>query len=295
MSDTLIQPGTLWESILDRSEAAIAAGKLHTIATRRTRIEDGGMRFSIRIAENLRRKAEETAGRETRERADPFLPPEAELTAGDISASHRAVLNKFNVVEHHLLIVTREFEEQEQVLNRADFEALWMAMREYPALGFYNGGTIAGASQRHKHLQAVPLSAFEGAPALPVDPLLESSPAEPSIASGLPFRHCAARLDPEQFRSPSRAALVTYGLYREMLEQLGLPPLTREGTEFQSGPYNLLMTREWLMVVPRRCEHWDAISINALGFAGSLFVQNQAELEKIREAGPMTLLKSAAG
>ncbi len=294
MSDTIIQPGTLWESILDRSEAAIAAGKLHTIATRRTRIEDGGMRFSIRIAENLRRKAEERAGRETDERADPFLPPEAELTVGDISASHRAVLNKFNVIEHHLLIVTREFEEQEQVLNRADFEGLWMAMREYPALGFYNGGRVAGASQRHKHLQVIPLSAFEENPALPLDPLLESVRTGPLAASRLPFRHSAARLGPELFQSPSRAALVTHDLYRKMLEQLGLSPVTREGREFQSGPYNLLMTREWLMVVPRRCEHWDTISINALGFVGSLFVQDETEVKKIKEAGPMKLLETVA-
>jgi len=47
------------------------------------------------------------------------------------------------------------------------------------------------------------------------------------------------------------------------------------------APYNLLATRRWMLVVPRRQERYEKISVNALGFAGSLFVRNAAELELV--------------
>ena len=67
------------------------------------------------------------------------------------------LLNKYNVVPHHLLIITRHFESQESALTQADFQALWTCLAEYDSLGFYNSGESAGASQPHKHLQTVPL------------------------------------------------------------------------------------------------------------------------------------------
>ena len=83
-----------------------------------------------------------------------------------------AILNKFNVVDHHLLIVAREFEDQRALLALRDFEAWWRCMSEYDSLGFYNGGPEAGASQPHKHLQLVPLPLAPQGPPVPIAPLL---------------------------------------------------------------------------------------------------------------------------
>ncbi|TMH28158.1 MAG: hypothetical protein E6H63_09175 [Betaproteobacteria bacterium] len=58
------------------------------------------------------------------------------------------------------------------------------------------------------------------------------------------------------------------------------------------APYNLLVTRDWMLVVPRRQERYESISVNALGFAGSLFVRDAAELELVRRAGPMNVLRA---
>ena len=38
---------------------------------------------------------------------------------------HVLLLNKFNVVENHLLVVTREFEQQTDPINANDFAAVW--------------------------------------------------------------------------------------------------------------------------------------------------------------------------
>ena len=56
-------------------------------------------------------------------------------------------------------------------------------------------------------------------------------------------------------------------------------------------PYNLLVTRDWMLLVPRSKEHFDTISVNALGFAGSLLVRNETELETVRERGPFEVLR----
>ena len=72
--------------------------------------------------------------------------------------------------------------------------------------------------------------------------------------------------------------------YQRLLSELDLDP-TR-------APYNLLATREWMLMVPRRAEHFESISINALGFAGALLVRTEPELALIRERGPMTALRA---
>jgi ATP adenylyltransferase len=94
------------------------------------------------------------------------VPPEPELTVGGVGPTHVAVLNKYPVIDRHLLIVTREFAHQEALIDTADFAALAAVMREFPSLGFYNGGKTAGASQPHKHLQVVPLPLGRGGQSL---------------------------------------------------------------------------------------------------------------------------------
>ena len=59
---------------------------------------------------------------------------------------------------------------------------------------------------------------------------------------------------------------------------------------FQTGPYNLLMTREWMLVVPRSREFYHSISVNALGFAGAMLVKGEKQMRALKERGPMHVL-----
>jgi len=49
-----------------------------------------------------------------------------------------------------------------------------------------------------------------------------------------------------------------------------------------------------MLLVPRTQEHFGTISVNALGFAGSLFVRDEAEMAMLRATGPMSALKAVA-
>ena len=77
-----------------------------------------------------------------------------------------------------------------------------------------------------------------------------------------------------------------------MLHTVGLNPITDPQKSIQSGPYNLLLTREWMLLVPRSEECFESISINALGFAGALLVKNEEQMHMLKQAGAMAVLKS---
>lgn len=290
-----LMTGTLWSLLVSRTQRAIANGALQPIQTRQAFIEDSGMRFVVRQVSSLERKA-----KQRKEQFDitdnPFLPYEKDLFVADISPSHLALLNKFSAIEHHLLIVTRRFEEQEALLTLADLQALWTCMAEFTALGFYNGGKIAGASQRHKHLQIVPLPLANEGPAVPIEPLLLGTSPVTTITTlpGMPFTHAYTCLDPVSVRDARDAADMMLESYRGLLHAVRLPTLRVAGELRQSAPYNLLVTRNWMLLVPRSREYFHSVSVNALGFAGSLFVRNQEEMQAINAAGPMTVLQQVA-
>ena len=63
----------------------------------------------------------------------------------------------------------------------------------------------------------------------------------------------------------------------------------------QPMPYNLLLARDWMWLVPRRRESFDGVSINGLGFAGALLVPDRTAGERLRGAGPGHALESVAG
>jgi ATP adenylyltransferase len=292
----LLKRGTLWDKVVRKTQMAISTGALHPVPTEYEFIEDGGVRFFVRILSILARKEEAKKKQEGEAGAgkevNPFLPYEDDLFVADISDTHVALLNKFNVVEHHLLIVTREFEDQEMLLTPGDFEALLACMAEYDCLGFYNGGEAAGASQKHKHLQVVPLPLAPEGPAVPVEPLLDAATLRDDFGTvpGFPFRHVFARMEQGLLHS----AEDTFTLYTAMLRRTGLISPKGNGPGRQSGPYCLLMTRSWMLLVPRSQEFFEAISINSLGFAGALLVRDRGQLKRIKEAGPMQILTRVA-
>jgi ATP adenylyltransferase len=292
-----LKKGTLWDKTLERTEHALNIGALKPITTESMLINDSGVDFLVRIISSLTRKAEEEGRVEKHgERKNPFLPYEEELFVSHISDTHVCLLNKFNVINHHLLIVTRIFEDQEMLLTVQDFEAIWTCMAEFEGLAFYNGGKAAGASQRHKHLQMIPMPMMENGPKVPIEPLFAGVGLEGDLyrIPELPFVHSYVRLTPDLTGDIPRITRLTLSLYCRMLEAVGLNRVIEPEQVRQSGPYNLILTREWMMLVPRSVEFYESISINALGFVGALLVQNRQQLQLVKRCGAMSVLKQTA-
>ena len=276
----LVRPAELWPLVLRRSAEAHASGAMYRIESEPHFVADQGVEFVVRLATDFERQA---ATMPRNAPGNPFLPPEPALHLGDVSPTHFALLNKYHVIENHLLVVTRGFVDQEALLDAADFEALVACLpRELPAIAFYNGGRGSGASQAHKHLQVV---------TLPLSPRA-AIPMEPRYLSGaaLPFVHAMARLGPGEMERPARL----HAAYRDLLAQAGIAALDRDGRECQSGPYNLLVTRGWMLLVPRSQPAFERVAINALAFAGAMFVRHAEQLAAVRALGPMAVLAHAA-
>lgn len=297
----LFQKGTLWQQIVGVTEKALLTGALLPVVTGHEFVADSGIFFFVRILSGLRlkdeaRKLQENELLFTGKQLNPFLPYENDLFVADISDTHVAILNKFNVLEHHLLIITRDFEDQETLLTLRDFQALWTCMPEYHGLGFYNGGVAAGASQPHKHLQLVPLPLAPEGPRVPIEPLLAAAKFDGAFGTvpAFPFLHVFAHIESGIVGSPPDAAEKTFELYCAMLRRVGMTFPGREGLQRQSGPYCLIVTRDWMLLVPRSREFFGSISINSLGFAGALLVRNEEQMKRVKSCGPMMVLREVA-
>jgi ATP adenylyltransferase len=294
-----LEKGSLLQNIVKTAQHAREIGALLPIPTSNVYIQENGVKFSVRVLAGLKKKdrarKEQEAASEQGKDKNPFLPPEKDLVISDISDTHLAVLNKFNVVDKHLLIITKRFVQQDMLLTREDFDALWLCMDEFPALGFYNGGREAGASQQHRHLQMVPLPIAPEGPAVPIAPLLAEAPRNrPCSIPGFSFLHAFMSLDREFGTSPQNAAVETFSIYSSLLNSVGMTMPAANGLSRQSRPYCLLITREWMLLVPRSQEFFEDISINSLAYAGSFFVRDEQQLARLKTAGPLNVLKSVS-
>jgi ATP adenylyltransferase len=288
----MLKEGTLWKALVQAGQRAQAAGALKPIPTEFRLLEEDGVPFVVRVVEALARKRSfpTDVAPDNATVQNPFLPYDPAMFVADISPSHVGLLNKFHVVENHLLIVTRHFEAQDSLLTESDFQALWACLAEFPSLGFYNSGVVSGASQPHKHLQVIPSSPSQDIRCLPIEPHLDvdSLANRIGVAEALPFVHALARLEPGNGASAREMAALSIDLYARMLRMLDL-----EGTGDCLFPYNLLVMRDWMMMIPRSRECFGSISLNALAFAGMFLVRDEAGFRELRQSGPMTALRHA--
>ncbi|TNE76406.1 MAG: phosphorylase [Gammaproteobacteria bacterium] len=287
----------LWQAVIHTTASALSSGALHSIPTRslvqRERLGNLDLDFQIRVVENLVRKSEEMKRRAAQAPAakdfNPFLPYDPNLYVGELTDHYRCLLNKFNVMEHHILMVTNRFVTQLEPLNQDDFLAAQLCLEAHEGLVFYNGGAAAGASITHKHLQMVPMPLTQASP-FPFHQLLTAGDLAPGeiVSSALPFPH---RVTATAWSDDTEnCALRNWQHYREMTRQLSLLP----DDEGLSLPHNLLLTRDRLWVVPRRCERHEGLAVNALGFAGTLLVKNDQQLQALQEMGCLSVLKAVA-
>jgi ATP adenylyltransferase len=288
--------GALWPAVLNATERARAAGALHCFDSERRAIDDEGVRFVISQLTRAARAEFVSKRREAGAGGNPFLPYESNLYVADLPSGHVVLLNKFSLLPHHLVIPTREFRSQETLLDAHDLRALAACLAEIDGLAFYNGGDIAGASQRHKHLQMVPLPLDEGPFPTPIDAVLARAENRTGVfsAPGLGFRHAFTWLPPASFGPDlDVAALLT--LYEGLLAHIGVHAIERDGERIQSAPWNLLATRRWMLAIPRTRPDVLGVQINAIGFAGSLYVRDDAQLHTVKRLRPMSILKEVSG
>lgn len=237
--------------------------------------------FEVRFCPALvAKKVEVSAVHHPSSPRNPFLPFDQNLFVSDLnsSADHVVIFNKFCVIEEHLLIITKEFVEQSAEFRHQDFRAVnevLGGLQETKPLAFYNSGAEAGASQAHRHFQVIPTSGN-------IPPIEEHVEAvdrfdEPfSIPLYSSFQHaCIRRLSPAAAAGAEEEDPSTW--HFEAYKKL------KASSVFPNSAFNLLWTRDWMLLVPRRKEFTDdnLNSLNAMAFAGYFLVTDEAHSREL--------------
>ena len=296
---TKLSGTALWQQVQAVTKSAFSSGALKSIPTRcierQVTLGQISLHLQVRIVANLARKSKATKDAASQVKKpgdfDPFLPYEPALYVGELTNHYRCLLNKFNVMDHHILMVTTEFAYQREPLNSEDFYAALICLQAQRGLVFFNGGPDAGSSITHKHLQMIPLTENENSS--PFEPLFKhlSLTVEGSKQSALPFPHRVATTcypvgkEPDEIR---RYAELNCRNYHKILSELELQNMA----DGLAPAHNLLMTRDHLWVVPRSQSSYNNLAINALGFAGTILVKDDQQLTQLDQIGCLELLKN---
>jgi sulfate adenylyltransferase (ADP) / ATP adenylyltransferase len=296
----------LWQQVEAVTDSAKACDALKAIPThcetREVTCDDKTVSLQVRAVENLIRKSEDVQQRAKQEpnskdlnkkHFNPFLPYEPALYVGELTDHYRCLLNKFNVMNHHILMVTSQFAPQQTPLDIEDFLAAQICLQAQDGLVFYNSGPAAGASVEHKHLQMIPLP-LTATDAFPFEGLLSSaSIADNPTETALPFTHrviATAFTNTTSIEALIAAAEHSCMSYHCLLKDLKLSP----GSDGMMPPHNMLMTRDYLWVIPRRKGNHEGLAVNALGFAGMLLVRDKNQLSLLDRIGCLELLKAVS-
>lgn len=62
-----------------------------------------------------------------------------------------------------------------------------------------------------------------------------------------------------------------------------------------TGPdYNMVLTKRWMLVIPRSSRVYSDVDVNAMGFLGALLVKGDVTLQRVQSVGPMAILQGVA-
>ena len=166
-------------------------------------------------------------------------------------------------------------------------------LKQIKGLGFYNCGTLSGASQPHKHLQLIPEFFADNINNIPINNLVLSHQElnKKVVIDTLNYAHRIIYFPPDLLsKTTKEIAEITTEYYRQILRDLGIETVNNQ----PSQDYNLLITQNWIKIIPRSQEKYQSISINSLGFAGALLVRNEDQLQLIKQDKPLNILSKVA-
>lgn len=182
---------------------------------------------------------------------NPFLNPDPLFVLPRPGQEHTLILNRYPVYRNSLLIHTNTFKSQADDLDETDLTACWKCLQvltkktissgtdEKQWLMIYNCGLEAGTSQGHKHMQLWPVPSTSEL-GFDLFPGQVESTREITTVCDIPFKHFILRL-PEG--ASVEDVIVAYNTI--------LPEIKRCHEKYGSSAYNVVMTQQWLMLVPR--------------------------------------------
>jgi ATP adenylyltransferase len=230
-------------------------------------LEHHGFNFEFRIVPAFTSKPLPPKGsKQPAKGKDPFTDPEDGFVLSHVGHTHVLQFNKFCVYRPQLILHTKEFAKQTEDLDLADFTAGLSVLKQLkePWVLFYNCGLRAGSSQGHKHMQLIPKPRSEDFVLFPDRMNKEQGfgrPTRPPAELHVPYDCLIA---PLRFDT---SAEDLYELYQDMLGELRKVTKVMSG-EKVSGAHNMILTLDWLCIIPRQSRGEQGVYTNAMGMLG---------------------------
>lgn len=215
--------------------------------------------------------------------ADPFAAPRDNVVKE--MKDYTCVLNKYALEEGHFLVVTNDFYPQKGLLRASDLAMMYemLLQSDKRRYGFFNGGLLAGASQEHRHFQFLQIPEFENRSCWPDQIYKDGSGTKELLQHPeIPAHHFLLPITEPQTDS-----------LESSFQRLHKAAQTAIGTTDDEMPYNFLMTKEYMLILPRRNEEWDehGVGVGGTCLVGSIMVTKPADLDIIKEVGIRRILE----
>ena len=147
----------------------------------------------------------------------------------------------------------------------------------------YNCGRASGCSRSHKHMQLFPRPSCASFQLFP--DRLSDTP------TNIPYLYDIIRHSPSpsnaHFDDPSTSASIATFYHASINRFRALLNIERDD---EPVPHNVIMTREWTVVIPRRAAQVSGLSANAAGMMGMVWVSTTEKVEEWKRKGPWTIL-----
>ncbi|KAF2798564.1 hypothetical protein K505DRAFT_267399 [Melanomma pulvis-pyrius CBS 109.77] len=208
--------------------------------------------------------------------SDMFCTDER-LKVAKLNNSHDLALNLFCVDRPQFVVLTLDsYRRQHEPLDLDDFKAaLEMVTSLSDMYLIFNCSEEAGCSRVHKHMQGLrgPPTAFEA---------FVGGDRE---RSAIPFQYFVHHFAQGFGKAEAKELL---GVYEDLLRQTrGV--LGKTVTDV--CPHNVILWRDWIIVVPRRRAAVGSASANAAGMLGSIWVPDRSGVDEWLRLGGRSILK----
>jgi ATP adenylyltransferase len=191
---------------------------------------------------------------------------------------------------NHIIVTTKASESQNEHLHVLDLDTLWSIVVDTNGIGYYDKGKNSGSQNSRKHMKIIPRESMKHHQC-PLEMYLESKPLYLKLSGFgkldmFHFNHCIYYLHKTDLSKNPAETL--HRIYAEMLRRCGIG-LGPDGKSADRS-YNFIITRELMLLVPRRYQSYKNIRITGLSFLGMIRTRNQHELTIITEKGPIAVL-----
>ncbi|KAE9370892.1 Ap4A phosphorylase II [Stipitochalara longipes BDJ] len=267
----------LEERSLRQFDALVERGNLLWRTTTPQLIKAEPFNFQFRSANSLIAKPILSSTDPGRSKStNAFSDTDPDFLISHIGSSHTLILNKYCVVRPQFILHANSFIPQSDHLTESDLGASWTVLSSLTRgkyIVIYNCGFEGGSSIGHKHLQILPRPS-EG-DGFEFFPDLLGLSSDTSTVSDIPFRHAVKKVP----TSPSSTQLIE--IYESLVEISGVK---------DAAGHNVLLTGDWILVIPRSKGRKGILSANAAAMAGMVWVTGEEEVRQWVEAGLMNLL-----